>query len=160
MIFKATTGTRVMVITACYLALLMWIITRRVWFITDNGNARAGLYVVASMLIVLAVAVFQLVLGYHVTDDALIIRRPLSYVRLRRAHICSVEILPGGVGFVWRAFGIGGLFSFTGDYYNTRFGRMKWYRTRLDKTVLITTVAGRKIVVSPDDPESFVSALA
>jgi hypothetical protein len=37
---------------------------------------------------------------------------------------------------------------------------MKWYRTRLDKTVLITTVAGRKIIVSPDDPESFVATLA
>jgi hypothetical protein len=158
--FTATTGTRVIVITACYLALLMWILTRRVWFITDNGNLRGGLYVLTSMLIVLAVAAFQMVLDYRVTDDALVIRRPLSYIRLRRSYIGKVEILPAGVGFVWRAFGIGGLLSFTGDYYNSRFGRMKWYRTRLDKTVLITTVAGRKIIVSPDDPESFVATLA
>lgn len=34
---------------------------------------------------------------------------------------------------------------------------MKWYATRRNKTVLVSTVNNVKIILTPDEPEKFVA---
>ena len=56
-----------------------------------------------------------------------------------------------------RVFGVGGLFGYFGLFRNSRYGTMIWYATRRDQFVVIERSNGRTIVLTPDDPNSFVS---
>jgi hypothetical protein len=51
-----------------------------------------------------------------------------------------------------RTFGNGGLFGYTGKYYNSRFGKMTWYCTQRKNYVLLILSDKKKIVITPDNP--------
>jgi hypothetical protein len=55
---------------------------------------------------------------------------------------------------------MGGLFGYYGNFVNFSLGRMTWYATRRDKPVLVKTTDNRKIIVTPDDPDTFVNELS
>ena len=57
-----------------------------------------------------------------------------------------------------RLFGNGGVFCFIGYYRNAILGNYRAYVTDYAKSVILE-FGGRKILVSPDDPEAFVEAL-
>lgn len=54
-----------------------------------------------------------------------------------------------------RTFGNGGLFSFSGWYYNTLLGAYRAFVTDPNQTVVLH-LGGRSVVVSPAKPEEFV----
>ena len=56
-----------------------------------------------------------------------------------------------------RVFGVGGLFGYFGLFRNSRYGTMIWYATRRDQFVVIERSNGKTIVLTPDDPNLFVS---
>ena len=58
-----------------------------------------------------------------------------------------------------RTFGVGGLFGYWGRFANSKIGVMTWYATRRDNAVLITKFNNKKIVLTPDEPELFVSTI-
>ena len=58
---------------------------------------------------------------------------------------------------VIRTFGVGGLFGYYGQFYNSKIGSMTWYATRQNNTVLVRTIDNKNIVLTPDEPEKFVA---
>jgi hypothetical protein len=57
-----------------------------------------------------------------------------------------------------RMWGSGGLFGYYGLYYTAGLGKCTWYVTDRSKCVVLVT-REKTVVVSPDDVESFVTAI-
>ena len=96
--------------------------------------------------------------GYSVTPDAILIHRLGWKTQLSRQALESVEYRPGLLSRSLRTFGNGGLFSFTGWYYNRDLGAFRAYATDSQRSVVLW-IRGKKFVLSPDEPERFVREL-
>lgn len=97
-------------------------------------------------------------LSYEITQDELIIRRLIKSVRINRADIKSLELIEKAtLSGTIRTFGVGGLFGWYGKFANSQLGAMNWYVTRRDKPVLIIKKDNKKILISPDQAEAFVT---
>lgn len=100
-------------------------------------------------------------INYEVSAQDLTIHRLFIDVNIDRSQIKNVELLDKEkLGWVFRTFGVGGLFGYYGKFANTKFGSMTWYATRRDKTVLVETINNKKIILTPDEPEKFIAHLA
>jgi hypothetical protein len=100
-----------------------------------------------------------MVLGYEITEDAILIRRPLWKTRLERTGLKSAEVIPKAMSKCLRTCGNGGGFSFTGWYWSKSLGVFSAYVTDLNRTVVLR-FDKRTVVVSPDRPEEFVADLS
>jgi hypothetical protein len=99
-------------------------------------------------------------INYEVTAQNLTIHRLLIDVQIDRHQIKNVELLDKEqLEWVFRTFGVGGLFGYYGKFANTKLGSMTWYATRRNKTVLIETLDNKKIILTPDEPEKFIAHL-
>lgn len=99
-------------------------------------------------------------INYEISAENLTIHRLLIDVQIDRHQIKNVELLDKEqLEWVFRTFGVGGLFGYYGKFANTKLGSMTWYATRRNKTVLIETLDNKKIILTPDEPEKFVAQL-
>ena len=121
----------------------------------DQGVARWAPWLLPA--IVLGCLPFM-IRGYVITDDAILIRRLFWTTRLVRAGLKSAESVPKAMSKCLRTCGNGGGFSFTGWYWSKSLGFFRAYVTDLNRTVVLR-FEKRTVVVSPDDPEDFVSEL-
>lgn len=108
------------------------------------------------------VALFSLILflpylwaprGYTLRGDCIIVRRVIGDLRIR------VGQLPSRWKWTWcglRLFGSGGLYGYFGIFTFKGTGRVRMHATNRHKLVLVRDVEGRKYLLSPDDPESFI----
>lgn len=100
-----------------------------------------------------------MVLGYEITDDAILVKRPLWKTRLARNGFTSAEVVPGAMDKCLRVCGNGGGFSFTGWFWSKSLGSFTAYVTNNECTVVLKF--GKKtVVVSPDRPLDFVKDLS
>jgi hypothetical protein len=96
--------------------------------------------------------------GYSLTPDAILIHRLFWKTRLSRQGLDSAEYQPGILRRSIRTFGNGGFFSFSGWYYNRALGAYRAFATDTHRAVVLR-LGGKTIVLTPDDPEKFVSEL-
>jgi hypothetical protein len=96
--------------------------------------------------------------GYAITDDAILIRRLFWTTRMSRAGLTFAKALPKVMNKSLRTCGNGGAFSFSGWYWSKSLGFYRAFVTDLNPTVVLR-FGKRTVVVSPDDPEDFVSEL-
>ncbi len=96
--------------------------------------------------------------GYSLTADAILIHRLCWKTKLSRQGLESAEYQPGILRRSLRTFGNGGIFSFTGWYYIRTLGSYRAYATDIHRTVVLR-LSGKTIVLTPDEPERFVSEL-
>ena len=108
-------------------------------------------------LVVVACALFT-VRGYRIEGHALLIDRLLWATRIPLNGLLTVSIEPRAMRGSVRTCGNGGLFSFTGLYWNRNLGHYRAFVTDLNHTVVLRFVT-RTVVVSPDRPEEFVREL-
>ena len=154
--FKASLDSTAKAITVVVTSLFTGLIAYG--FVTYS-NSNSILYTAAFLTIVYFICWLLRPLRYSVTETDLLIERPMGNIKIKKEDIQSIEILQeSNIGGTVRTFGVGGLFGYYGKYYNSTFGSMNWYVTRIDKPVLITT-AKSKIVVSPDEPDRFAETL-
>ena len=99
-----------------------------------------------------------IVLGYEITEEAIFVRRPLWKTRLDRAGLKSAEVIPKAMSKSLRTCGNGGGFSFTGWYWSKSLGFYRAFVTDLNRTVVLR-FENRTVVVSPGEPEEFVTEL-
>ncbi|MBF0693793.1 MAG: hypothetical protein IR153_01895 [Flavobacterium sp.] len=121
-------------------------------------------YGVLAVPVILIVVMFVISryrpIGYQVTPSEILILRPTGTVSLKRSEISTIEILPKErLKRSIRTFGVGGFFGYWGEFSNKQMGPMTWYVTRRDNPVLIQTTKGKKIIISPDEPEKFVATV-
>lgn len=98
-------------------------------------------------------------IGYELTTGELIICRPIKNVRISIKQIRNVELVDRkDMGIAIRTFGVGGLFGYYGKFASTKLGNMTWYGTRTKGTVLIHTYDNKKIILTPDDINNFITS--
>ena len=125
----------------------------------ENGEKTAWIQAIGLSSLYVAVYLFS-PKKYTVTLGGLIIHRPAKNIMIGKSQIKSVRILDKkSINNALRTFGVGGMFGYYGFFRNAGFGRMTWYVTRTDKVVLIRTIKGKQIVISPDDCEKFIEAI-
>lgn len=120
-----------------------------------NGQ---GIVIAAVLLIPLSALLF-VIRGYVLTKDGILIRRLWWNTVLPFDEILSVEVEPHALSHSFRTCGNGGLYSFTGFYWNRQLGHFRAYVTDLNRTVVVR-MKHRTAVLSPDDPEIFVCAVS
>lgn len=155
--FTASTSTTVKIVTIV-------IVILAIGFAVTAFQAEDDAKFLVIPTIVLAVAIgvsyYCSIRSYEIADGKLIIQRPFDVVSVPIAGIQNAEAVDRkSLRWTVRTFGIGGLFSYTGEFWNKKFGSMTWYVTRMDKAVLITDARNKKIVVSPDDTNQFIRVL-
>jgi hypothetical protein len=125
--------------------------------IKDAGRA-VPIYTTVALLLIYFIAFAFRPINYNLTNDKLIIHRLFMDVKIDRANIKSVELIDKEkIGWSLRTFGVGGLFGYFGNFANIKMGRMTWYATRKDRTVMVLTSNNKKIILTPDDPAKFVA---
>jgi hypothetical protein len=104
---------------------------------------------------VLAGALPFMVRGYVLLKDTLVVERLGWQTRLPLAGLESVggdvEAMRGSI----RLLGNGGLFSFTGEFWNRRLGRYRALATDPERAVVLR-YSKRRIVITPHDPQHFI----
>jgi hypothetical protein len=99
--------------------------------------------------------------NYTISDDKLLIHRLVGDVKIMRNSIKSVEIVDEAkVSNSIRTFGVGGFFGSFGKFWNSELGKMTWYVTRKDNSVIVILNDKNKIILTPDEPDEFVFALS
>lgn len=99
-----------------------------------------------------------MVLGYSITPDAILIRRPFRVTRLPHAGLQSAEPEPNAMRGSIRTFGNGGFYSITGWYWSKSLKAYRAFVTDLNRTVVLR-YRDRTVVISPDNPEEFAREL-
>ena len=152
--YKATWGRPLIVVSAVAtlvcLAIPFW---GRQFF--SGLSHPFGSWLAMLPLVLLLCSALYSITGYTLTDDTLIIHRPGWRTRIPLAGIEAAEVSPGAMRGSLRIFGNGGLYSFTGWYWNRVLGKYQAFVTTLDNTVVLR-FRDRRIVVSPDRPDDFV----
>jgi hypothetical protein len=114
-----------------------------------------GLGLIVIPVVILIPTYIYSVKSYQITNEKLIIKRPLSGFdkEIPLSKIESVT-LPPKEDFKWtvRTAGNGGLFGYTGNFANAKLGNFKLYATNRENRILIILRENQnKIVLSPDD---------
>ncbi|HTI97969.1 MAG TPA: PH domain-containing protein [Dongiaceae bacterium] len=155
--YRATWGKALRYVSWFCVA-LGFIIPGTVYFAAHQGHRDwllvGGLY----WGIVLIAALFT-VRGYRIEPNVLAIERLLWTTRLPLTGLQSAEFLPEAMRGSIRLWGNGGMFSITGWYRNRKLGSYRAFATNLQQTVVLQ-FAGRTVVVTPENPEPFVTEIS
>ena len=147
------------IVTVAITALFAFVMISQFFLLKVAGDYPLMILIGFPLLYIL-VYVFRPI-NYSITHDSIVINRPAKNVILNKADIKSVELIDKNlIRYTMRLAGVGGLFGYFGKFVNRKLGKMTWYATRRDKTVLITTSANKKIIITPDEPENFVTEFA
>ncbi len=109
------------------------------------------------LLLVAGTAPFM-IRGYSVTDGMLIVHRLGWSLRMELAALLEVKADPAALKGSVRLAGNGGLFAFCGWFRNARLGVFRAFCTDTVHAVVLR-FPDRTVVVTPDQPEKFVSAV-
>ena len=157
MIFKASKSFWIKAITiAIFVAFAALIIGTLVGEFNGNDIWMPG----TVLILVFGLSYFFSIREYEIDDRSIIIHRPFDTIVIPKAAIKkAMAVNKKDLRFSIRTFGIGGVFSYTGQFWNGRFGSMTWYVTRMDSAVMLITSTNKKTVVSPDNREKFIAML-
>ena len=107
---------------------------------------------------VLAGCALFTVRGYSITRDAVLVRRLFWATRLPRVGLQSAEFTPNAMRGSIRTFGNGGLYSFSGRFWNRALGSYRALVTDPKNTVVLRWQK-RTVVISPATAEQFLQEL-
>lgn len=157
--YTASVDRTTTIITIGLTALFVGIIAFE--FLTFSDDAKIGAFVSTAILVVTyGFAYVYRPMSYTLTSQDLVIHRPVSDVTYPRETLESVQRIPKeNLKFTIRTFGVGGLWGYYGQFYNSVYGKMTWYLTRRDQLVLIKTTNKKTILLSPDEIDSFLKEL-
>ena len=157
MTYKTSLDNLAKVVTIIITILFAVIIVGQFSLIKDEGKSVPTFTTILLSLIYFGTFSFRPI-SYKLTDDKLIIHRPLFDIKINRTEIKNVEQLDKEkLSWAVRIFGVGGLFGYWGKFSNAKLGSMTWYATRRNNAVLVTTIYNKKIVLTPNEPEKFVN---
>lgn len=159
MIFKISLDKLAKVVTIAITLLFVSIIIAQLFLFLDSDKSASIISVFIILFIYLIVFSYRPIC-YKITDDLLVICRPLNDVKIALKEIKNVEILDQSrlIGTI-RIFGVGGLFGYWGKFTNRNIGVMTWYATRRDQAILITSTSNKNILLTPDEPELFIQII-
>lgn len=130
------------------------------WISAMKGEADAVAWWVALLPIAMipGAALFT-IRGYTLERDSILVHRLLWATRVSRIGLKSAvhdpSLLSGGI----RLFGNGGFYSFSGLFRNKHLGTYRAFITDPARAVILRYADDKVIVMTPSDPERFVSAI-
>ena len=110
-------------------------------------------------IVILAVAALFVVRGYELDGGDLVVQRLLWATRVPLEGLESAWQDPDAMAGSLRVFGNGGLFAITGVFRNGKLGMYRAFVTDRERAVVLRTRAKKAIVVSPERPEAFLTAV-
>lgn len=152
--FAAPWSTSLKVISISASVLLL-AVTLFVPLPADSPDMFGWLLRLLPAVILVSCALFT-VRGYEIANGCLLVQRLVWKTRIPLSRLTQAEHRPGPFGFAWRTCGNGGLYSFTGWYYQKPLGAFRALATRTTDGVILTFSDRKPIVVTPDDPARFV----
>lgn len=159
MIFKISLDKLAKVVTITITLLFVSIIIGQLILFLDSAKSASVISVFILVFIYLIVFSYRPIC-YKITDELLVICRPLNDVKIALNEIKNVELLDQSrLRGTIRTFGVGGLFGYWGKFANRNIGVMTWYATRRDHAILITSTSNKKILLTPDEPELFIQII-
>ncbi|MGJ8634523.1 MAG: PH domain-containing protein [Luteolibacter sp.] len=124
-----------------------------------NRSVQIGsLLISGSLLLTLIPCSFFTIRSYRITQTAIHIQRLCFISSIGLENLKSAEFIPSAMKGSLRTFGNGGLFSWTGKYWNKDLGSYRAFVTDLNKTVVLR-FTDKIIVISPESPEDFIKKL-
>ena len=159
MTYKASLDKMAIAITIFVTVLFAVIILGQNYLLKFRGSTFSTIAIVVC-IISYAVSYSFRPVNYTINFRELIIHRPVLDVKINRTEIKSAEVLNANKtrGFI-RTFGVGGLFGYFGKYRNSDLGNMTWYATQRKNYILIEKVDGKRIILTPDDPQRMITEL-
>jgi hypothetical protein len=148
--FNAPWGRELTVLTTIATAMVAGI---AVFIWTKGGRVTPAL-----LLLIHAIPLALTVRRYELVPGALLIRRLWWDTRWPLEGKVTAAVRPDVMARSWRIWGNGGLFAISGHFSNAALGRYRAFVTDFKRTVVVHTAHGI-VVVSPDRPDDFVSAL-
>jgi hypothetical protein len=145
--YRAPWSTSLIIVSSFATLICIGVAISLVW----SGRPWLGLLPIA----ILCGALLFTIRGYSVTPDAIMVHRLLWTTRVALAGLDSAQVEPEAMRRSMRAFGNGGLFSFSGSFRNTALGAYRAFVTDPHRTVVLHFPTCT-IVVSPSAPEEFV----
>jgi len=85
-------------------------------------------------------------------------RRSVPFRDVSEIHLVSSDEFKQKFGWAMR-IGVGGLWGGFGWLWTSKGGLVEFYVSRVDGLVMIERNAGKNILVTPDEPEKFVSGM-
>lgn len=100
--------------------------------------------------------------GYRIADGRFFVERGIGAIALPLSAIIEARrVQQQDFGWLVRLFGSGGVHGYYGRYRASTLGALDFQATRRDTLVLLRRGDGRRpLVLSPDDPDALVAALA
>lgn len=156
--FKASLGNTSKIITVV-VSLLMLVIVIIAFVDLSNKVWWLAAFALLFILTILGGWAYS-IKSYEIKDNMLFIKRPIGSRQFSLHFLKKVERIPRkDLWMSFRLFGSGGFFGYYGRFYNMNYGSMRMFATNLNNAVMLTLNDGRKIVVTPDEPQNFIDAL-
>ncbi|HEY6643513.1 PH domain-containing protein [Povalibacter sp.] len=115
----------------------------------------ASLLLICMPLAILLTALPFMVRGYTLNDDTIIVRRSGWATVLPLHDLQSVTGDADAMRGSLRLFANGGLFSFSGEFWNRKLGRYRALATDPGRAVVLR-YPKRTVVITPHDPQQFI----
>ncbi len=109
-------------------------------------------------LALIVITAFFSIGSYQIAGNQLVIQRLGWKSTIDLSNLQSAEADPRAMSKSLRLFGNGGLFCFAGLFTNKRLGRYRAFATNPQNSVVLR-FPRRTVVVTPEEPESFVEAI-
>lgn len=152
--FRAPWSKELRAATGISLVVLVLVVTA-VIFARARSSLLATVLLIGLPSLLIVATLASRVRGYILTEDVITVRRGGWSTRLPLAGLRSVtgdaEAMRGSI----RVFGNGGLFSFTGEFWNRKLGRYRALATDPSRAVILR-YPKRTIVITPHDPQHFI----
>ena len=156
MIFKASLDKLTLFLTIG-ITILFLVIGVGSIYLEQDEKSDVPIYVAAFLFLIYVLCYGLSPKSYEINEKSLIIKRPFKDVIIDRSQIASATAVESSkLRWAVRTFGVGGLFGYFGKFWNKEFGDMTWYASQRSHTVLIITNDNQKIILTPDEEDSFV----
>lgn len=145
---------------------LIFIISAVTWFAYIKSGKEPmvliGVFFGPLLLLVLMSALYVLKTdSISVSDSGITIDRKAFPVQIAYDEIKNIRAAQDGeMKGAIRTFGNGGVFGYTGPFYNKKLGSMTWYCTQRKNYIIIDRTNNKRLIITPDDPAGFISAVS
>jgi hypothetical protein len=157
--FRAHWGALLIVLSVLGTVLCLGVSVLLAFKLEAIGGPRGMAWVCPLPAITVAGCALFTIRGYTIMPGAIQIHRLFWATRLPTHGLQSASYEPSAMRWSIRMLGNGGLFSFSGLYWNRRLGSYRAFVTDTKQTVVLR-FPNRTVVMSPTFPEQFVYDLA
>lgn len=124
----------------------------------EGGTRILLLSLGTAVLLCVPASLLLKVRDYRVTESQVLVRYGLTTRAFQLSEIQNARVQPNALSGGMRDAGNGGLWSFLGWFSNRELGKIRAFVSDTEKTVVMS-MPEFALVVSPDDPAAFVSAV-